>query len=141
MGALLLTAKPGALLGRRGLAFLHVLTYSLGAGAMAWVTFVAGIVMFKSLPRQTFGRVQSRLFPIYFAWTAVSSVLQLASVRTLTEDGMPLAVLGVELTSALLNWFWVEPVTSRLMYRRYALENSPPDQRDEGAFMIEHRRF
>jgi hypothetical protein len=29
-------------------------------------TFVAGITMFKNLPRRVFGTLQSKLFPLYF---------------------------------------------------------------------------
>ena len=33
--------------------------------------------MFQNLPRQTFGRVQSKLFPIYFGLSAACSAVQL----------------------------------------------------------------
>lgn len=33
--------------------------------------------MFKNLPRQTFGRVQSKLFPIYFGLSSACSAIQL----------------------------------------------------------------
>jgi hypothetical protein len=36
---------------------------------------VAGIVMFKTLPRQEFGRVQAKLFPIYFQMSAAMTLL------------------------------------------------------------------
>lgn len=33
--------------------------------------------MFKNLPRQTFGRLQSKLFPAYFALSASCAAIQL----------------------------------------------------------------
>lgn len=38
--------------------FLHVVFWGLLLGANVWTTFIAGITMFKNLPRQTFGRLQ-----------------------------------------------------------------------------------
>lgn len=39
--------------------------YSLGLGTLlgsgVWVTFIAGIIMFKTLPRQQFGNVQKKV--------------------------------------------------------------------------------
>jgi hypothetical protein len=33
--------------------------------------------MFKNLPRQTFGRLQSKLFPLYFGLSAACTAIQL----------------------------------------------------------------
>ncbi len=41
-------------------AFIHVIAWGLWLGSNVWTTFVAGITMFKNLPRQTFGRLQVR---------------------------------------------------------------------------------
>ena len=43
---------------------LHLLSASVWVGANVWTTFFAGITMFKNLPRQTFGKLQSKLFPL-----------------------------------------------------------------------------
>ena len=40
-------------------AFIHVISWGLWLGSNIWTTFVAGITMFKNLPRQTFGRLQA----------------------------------------------------------------------------------
>lgn len=135
LGTLALAAEPGALLGQRGLAFLHLFTFSLGAGALTWVTFVSGIVMFKNMPRTTFGRVQSRLFPIYFAWTTIVCAIQMVTIAALVPSHFPLIVLSFELVSALANWLWIEPLTSGVMFRRYALEKAADDRRDAGRVM------
>lgn len=57
-------------------ATLHLLAFGTFIGTVIYTTFIAGITMFKNLPRQTFGRLQSKLFPKYFNLCSISVVLQ-----------------------------------------------------------------
>ena len=61
------------------LASIHLLSFGIYFGASFYTTFIAGLTMFKNLPRQTFGKLQSKLFPKYFALCSLTLVLQ---VRT-----------------------------------------------------------
>ncbi|KAL6784403.1 hypothetical protein ACKKBF_B01645 [Auxenochlorella protothecoides x Auxenochlorella symbiontica] len=121
-------AKSGSVLGTRGLAFLHLSTYAVSLGTLTWVTFIAGIVMFKNLPRQTFGKVQARLFPFYFALTTLCTLLQLGTLSVLSGGAplprTPLIQLAVGIAAGLANWLVVEPHTTGIMFERYALENA-----------------
>ncbi|XP_044939708.1 transmembrane protein 205 isoform X1 [Mustela putorius furo] len=45
---------------------VHLLVLSGAWGMQMWVTFISGFLLFRSLPRHTFGLVQSKLFPFYF---------------------------------------------------------------------------
>nr|KAF6350403.1 transmembrane protein 205 [Myotis myotis] len=45
---------------------VHLLVLSGAWGMQIWVTFVSGFLLFRGLPRHTFGLVQSKLFPFYF---------------------------------------------------------------------------
>jgi hypothetical protein len=47
-------------------AMVHLLLFSIWFGTVVCTTFVAGIAMFKNLPRRVFGTLQSKLFPLYF---------------------------------------------------------------------------
>mmetsp|Transcript_13459 Transcript_13459/g.27692 ORF Transcript_13459/g.27692 Transcript_13459/m.27692 type:complete len:219 (+) Transcript_13459:264-920(+) len=47
-------------------ATVHLLSFATWFGTVVYTTFVAGITMFKNLPRRTFGTLQSKLFPLYF---------------------------------------------------------------------------
>ena len=49
-------------------------------GTQFWVTFVAGIVQFKNLTRQQFGKLQSKLFPIYFLLGCACNTIMLGSL-------------------------------------------------------------
>lgn len=57
-------------------ATLHLLSFGTWFGTVFYTTFVAGITMFKALPRQTFGKLQSKLFPKYFSLCSLCVVLQ-----------------------------------------------------------------
>ncbi|CAI6000607.1 unnamed protein product, partial [Closterium sp. NIES-65] len=52
-----------------------------GSGASVWVTFFAGVIMFRHLPRHTFGSIQGRLFPAYFRLMALSSALSALALK------------------------------------------------------------
>ena len=47
-------------------ATVHLLSFATWFGTVVYTTFVAGITMFKNLPRRVFGKIQSKLFPLYF---------------------------------------------------------------------------
>jgi Domain of unknown function (DUF4149) len=57
-------------------AALHLLAFSTWFGTMVYTTFIVGITAFKNLPRQTFGKLQSKLFPKYFSLGSICLVLQ-----------------------------------------------------------------
>lgn len=43
---------------------VHLLSASIWVGVNVWTTFFAGITMFRALERRTFGKLQSKLFPL-----------------------------------------------------------------------------
>lgn len=59
---------------------VHVLSYGTWFGTVAYTTFVAGITMFKNLPRKVFGNLQAKLFPKYFSLCSITLVLQVRSI-------------------------------------------------------------
>lgn len=110
---------------------VHLFLFACFYGCTVWVTFVAGIVMFKNLPRHTFGNLQSKLFPRYFQFcgAAVGSCLLLEVARRTNDDdasaSMPIAqtrCLSAVLATIAANHFVLEPKTTSLMFRRHAVE-------------------
>jgi Domain of unknown function (DUF4149) len=73
--------SPLALLSAQATAALHLFSFATWFGTMVYTTFVLGITMFKNLPRQTFGKLQAKLFPMYFALSSVTIVLQVRSFK------------------------------------------------------------
>jgi hypothetical protein len=92
---------------------------------MVYTTFVVGIVMFKSLPRQTFRDVQEVLFPAFFALGTVAISLQMVLIPSLPPAAAvtpKLTLLGVALVATLANLLHLEPRTTAVMKERAALE-------------------
>jgi hypothetical protein len=56
--AVVIAARSTEYLPSHVAAFIHVNSWGLLIGTNLWTTFIAGITMFKNLPRQTFGRLQ-----------------------------------------------------------------------------------
>jgi len=82
--------------------------------------------MFKSLPRRSFGKLQSVLFPKFFLLTTICALLQLgttSAVKNLT----PKYTLCVLLCS-LVNLVILEPKSTTIMFKRHELE----DQGEQG---------
>ena len=63
LGAVAVASGTTAVASSQITAFVHLLGFATWLGATIWTTFIAGVIMFKNLPRQTFGKIQSKLFP------------------------------------------------------------------------------
>jgi hypothetical protein len=57
-------------------AVIHLLAFGTWFGTAVYTTFVLGLTMFKNLPRQTFGKLQAKLFPKYFSLCSSMILLQ-----------------------------------------------------------------
>ncbi|KAF6257297.1 hypothetical protein COO60DRAFT_1239627 [Scenedesmus sp. NREL 46B-D3] len=118
--------------------FVHLLAFGVFLGTNVWNTFFVGLTMFKNMPRQMFGRVQSKLFPMFFALTTGANLVLLGSLQ-LSPAGLAgapqnaVAALGVSAVSSLANWLFIEPKTTGLMFERYAIENKPSKNADDEA--------
>ena len=83
--------------------------------------------MFKNLPRQTFGKLQSKLFPKYFSLCSLTIMLQIVTLKALKNLEVTKLVkgsLGGALLLTLFNQFYLEPVSTKVMLERYDLENT-----------------
>jgi len=82
---------------------------------------VAGILMFRHLPKTVFGDLQAHLFPAYFLTQAFSGGLALAGhVGGWGGRGGSVAGLVTALAAAALNLVALEPATTAAMYARRA---------------------
>jgi len=107
-------------------ACVHLLSYSINLGMIFWVTFIAGLVMFKNMTRQAFGKVQAKLFPKYFLVSVLTLALQIGTLKFAMPVGLQreqLTSLGIALAASLAN-FVIEPLGTRVLMERYALENA-----------------
>ncbi|KAI0308009.1 hypothetical protein B0F90DRAFT_1679373 [Multifurca ochricompacta] len=114
----------------------YTLGFSFIFGMSLWVTFFAGIIAFKALPRHQFGTLQQRTFPIYFNLNIIiSSGLLLAWIRNhslviahardpTAPDVVQAYALAVVTVSQALNSFWIGPSTKKVMMARHKLEKA-----------------
>lgn len=91
------------------LAPYHLLSYASVTGITLWHSFIGGPVAFKVLPRQQFGLLQSKLFPIYFSLQSVLNGVCL--VTTSHRNGR--IVFWIGLVGGVLNLILVGPWTTK----------------------------
>jgi len=53
--------QSGLVVPKLAATYVHLMMYGAGFGSLMYTTFVLGLVMFKNLPRQTFGKLQSKV--------------------------------------------------------------------------------
>nr|XP_009858558.1 transmembrane protein 205-like [Ciona intestinalis] len=109
---------------------VFLLCFAINLGITVWVSFPAGIIMFKTLDRHTFTNVQSRLFPVYFIIVGVTGFVQLVvalkhksfSLSSSNPDLLLLACLCVEVLNGFLNGCIFGPYMSGILHKKISLE-------------------
>ncbi|CAK9205114.1 unnamed protein product [Sphagnum troendelagicum] len=119
--------------------FLHLLTFATIYGSSLWVTFVSGIILSKNIPRQQFGFVQSRLFPVYLRVVAAGEGLLFLlhsimhpwlSADTLERQQFQNFVWMIAAT--LVNVYVLEPRATKVMFERLKVEKEDGRMRETG---------
>jgi len=133
MATVAVAAKSLAFAPQNLTSLVHLIAFGTALGTVNYTTFVAGITLFKNLPRQTFGKVQSKLFPIYFGIIAASFILMIGGMVAagVPVSAKPMTTLTVGLVCTLANILYLEPATTVNMFKRYDLENAGLDKTDD----------
>jgi len=134
-----------------------LLFFAFGLGMNLWVTFIAGIVMFKTLPRHMFGNVQSRLFPCFFAASGLAFTGQVFSFSTIgncslippgSTDCCLVTSLYIGFFFAFLNGWHIGPKSSEIMFKKHVFEKEegevPPNinkLKDNKEYMALSKKF
>jgi len=113
---------------------LYLVGYAWLFGMSLWVTFFGGVIAFKALPRQQFGALQHKTFPIYFVismilsssllgfWTFSHPAVTTQYLRPNVADVAQGYALASVIVSHAFNYFIVGPLTSKTMFQRHKLE-------------------
>jgi hypothetical protein len=139
-----LAAWSTSFMSSAAVGFVHMLVFGSWFGTLAWTSFVFGIVAFRNLPRQTFGRLQSKLFPKYFTLSFIAPTLLLATLNAITGGSPPrkeMILLAISAISSLINLVIAEPAATKVMFQRYELENIKDAPRDESAIKSLAKQF
>ncbi|NWS81553.1 TM205 protein, partial [Toxostoma redivivum] len=110
---------------------LHLLFLSTAWGMQVWVTFVAGFVMSRHLPRHTFGSIQRELFPYYFHISSTCAFLNLTlfamshpSERLGEEHTAQIIIFLICIAASVLKTQWFGQVTSEVVAELQLVESS-----------------
>ncbi|NXN41567.1 TM205 protein, partial [Rhinoptilus africanus] len=110
---------------------LHLVFLSTCWGMQIWVTFVAGFVMGRHLPRHTYGFIQRQLFPYYFHIGSACAFLNLTlfamchpSELLSDEQTAQIVVFFLCVAASVLNAQWLGPVTSDIVADMQLVERS-----------------
>lgn len=87
----------------------HLLSYASVTGITLWHSFIGGPIAFKNLPRQQFGLLQSKLFPVYFSLQSVLNGVCLITAPN--RNARIIFLIGV--VSGMLNLAVVGPWTTK----------------------------
>ncbi|PIA47120.1 hypothetical protein AQUCO_01400073v1 [Aquilegia coerulea] len=108
------------------LAVLHLLGLATAYGLSMWVTFVSSYVLAGILPKQQFGMVQSKIYPVYFkallgsiGCSLIAYILRHPQwgLNTFQAHNM-MACLGL----VLFNLLCLEPQATKVMFDKMKLE-------------------
>ncbi|MFS7983664.1 hypothetical protein Hanom_Chr11g00977171 [Helianthus anomalus] len=124
--------KIGSVAGlvRKVAGLVHMVGFSTAYGVCVWVTFVSSYILSRYLPRQMFGLVQSRIYPVYFRVLAYCVFAALLGHLVSEKNEVLASKIGMfqslSLVSALLmvltNMVLLEPRATKAMYERMKLE-------------------
>ncbi|TXG53377.1 hypothetical protein EZV62_022546 [Acer yangbiense] len=113
----LISGLSGAMNGLMGM--MNLLGFATAYGMCVWVTFISSYVLAGALPRQQFGIVQSKIYPIYFRAMAASIGLALLGhtlprlFKTKADMFQAANLLG-SLLMVLANSMYLEPRATKI---------------------------
>lgn len=127
-----------------GLSPRAIFNLALGTnlGSTIWVTTISGVIMYRNMPRPSFGEIQAKLLPQYFKLTTGLSALMLGihvklasslhkSYHGCCDSTYVLSYLLTSMTlSSLANLVYIGPKTTEVMFARHKLEASEEKPHD-----------
>jgi hypothetical protein len=120
------------------LRFTHFFTFIFWYGTLLYFTFVQAPLLFKTLPRQLFGEVQSHLFPAYYWISYICGALLVVTFHLLhplknyvPQDCVKITALCLMLLFSLGQGLWAGPKVAQLRVERQAAEDAKDSARAE----------
>lgn len=113
------------------LRFVHFFIFIFWYGTLLYFTFIQAPVLFKTLPRQLFGEVQSHLFPAYYLISYICGSVLVVTFHLLhplknyvPQDCVKITALCLMLLFSLGQGLWIGPQVAALRVERQAVEDS-----------------
>jgi hypothetical protein len=107
----------------RVLAFLHLLAYAVTFGSAVWMTFISGRILSRTVPREQFRNVQTKMFP-YFLNFMVSGEAALMVLYALMHGFSSKWLFGLLflVSTTAYNASVLEPKTTKIYLERLKME-------------------
>jgi len=113
------------------LRWLHLFAFTFWYGTLLYFTFLQAPILFKSLPRETFGLVQSKLFPAYYLLSYICGTVLVVTYNFLhplknyvPQDCVKMTALCLMLLFSLGQGLWIGPKVGQLRVERQAAEEA-----------------
>ncbi|XP_028800417.1 transmembrane protein 205-like [Neltuma alba] len=108
----------------------NLMGFATAYGLCVWVTFVSSHVLSRAMPRQQFGVVQSKIYPVYFRTMAYSVGLALLghvlrhrkTVFFSKAEMFQVFNLLASLLTLFVNSMYLEPRATKVMFERMKIE-------------------
>lgn len=112
-----------------GLRLVHLLAFATVYGSSIWVNFIGGHVLARTIPRQQFGFIQSKLYPVYFNTLACGLAICLLAHSAVHSWRSPSKAERLEdcnlifsLLLTLVNMLYFEPRATKALFERLKIE-------------------
>src|SRR5579859_1825678 len=113
------------------LRFIHFFAFIFWYGTLLYFTLIQAPLLFKSLPREMFGLVQSKLFPAYYLISYICGTLLVVTYHLLhplknyvSQDCVKITALCLMLLFSLAQGIWVGPQVGELRVQRETAEQA-----------------
>ncbi|KAL8122042.1 hypothetical protein AgCh_018683 [Apium graveolens] len=116
---------------------VQLLGFSMSFGMSMWMTFVSCYILGDALPREQFGMLQSRVYPIYYKIQAYSIGVALIAhlfsyckqIVSSNADIFYSVNLVMCLLMSLVNFLYLEPKATQIMSERFKEEKEEGRER------------
>ncbi|HVM33531.1 MAG TPA: DUF4149 domain-containing protein [bacterium] len=113
------------------LRFIHFFAFVFWYGILVYFTFIQAPLLFKTLPRDLFGLVQSKLFPAYYILNYVCGTALVVTYHLIhplknyvPQDCVKITALCLMLLFSLGQGLWIGPKVGELRVQREAAEQA-----------------
>jgi hypothetical protein len=120
------------------LRFIHLFTFVFWYGTLLYFTFIQAPVLFKTLPRDIFGLVQSKLFPPFYILSYICGTALIVTYHFThplkpndPQDCVKITALYLMLLLSLGQGMWIGPKAAQLRLERMAAEEGKDTSKAE----------
>lgn len=109
---------------------IHLFVFTFWYGTLLYFLLQA-VILFKSLPRDQFGLMQSKIFPTYYLISYACGTILVVTYHLLhplknyvPQDCVKITVLCLMLLFSMVQGFWIGPKVAQLRVEREAAEQT-----------------